>query len=103
MANQEFGKKLETFSACEIFDYIGESEITVTITLAEYRTLVTTSAITKEKIDAANKDKYSRESENADLKANIAELKQELYELKKKLEEAQEVAGEEVAGDEADA
>ena len=90
MAMQEFGKKLEHFSDTIAADFVGESELTVTITLHEYRELVHSVAISDAKIAEANNDKWTRESENTDLKKENASLKQELYELKKKMETAQE-------------
>ena len=88
MAMQEFGKKLEHFSDTIAADFVGESELTVTITLHEYRELVHSVAITDAKIKEANKDKYERDRENEQLKKENAELKQEIYELKKELEQS---------------
>lgn len=68
-------------------DYVATSEITVTITLAEYRELVTAKAIADRKIEEANEDRYTRNSENDALKKDNASLKAELYEIRKKLEE----------------
>lgn len=90
MAKQEFGKKVESFGDSMANDFIAESEITVTITLHEYRQLVRDKSIADQKIAEANNDKWTRESENTDLKKENASLKQELYELKKKKETAQE-------------
>ena len=67
-------------------DYVATSEITVTITLAEYRELVTAKAIADRKIEEANADRYERNSENDALKADNSSLKAELYEIRKKLE-----------------
>lgn len=68
-------------------DYVATSEITVTITLAEYRELVTAKAIADRKIEEANAERYERNSENNTLKSENASLKAELYEIRKKLEE----------------
>lgn len=89
MAMQEFGKKLEHFSDTIAADFVGESELTVTITLHEYRELVHSVAISDAKIAEANNDKYDRNLENKQLKEENAELKQEIYELKKELEQSQ--------------
>ena len=89
MAIQEFGKKLEHFSDTIAADFVGDSELTVTITLHEYRELVNSVAISDAKISEANNDKYERNLENKQLKEENAELKQEIYELKKELEQSQ--------------
>lgn len=88
MAMQEFGKKLEHFSDTIAADFVGESELTVTITLHEYRELVHSVAISDAKIAEAKNDKYERNLENKQLKEENAELKQEIYELKKELEQS---------------
>lgn len=90
MAKQEFGKKVESFGDSKANDFVAESEITVTITLNEYRQLVHDNSIANQKIAEANNDKWTRERENTDLKKENASLKQELYVLKKKMEAAQE-------------
>lgn len=82
MAEQVF-KKVTEYSD-EKNNYIGEGEITVTITLSEYRELVSIKAVNDKLVNDANKDKYSRESENQRLKKENDELKSELYELQKK-------------------
>lgn len=78
-------KKLEGYDRGKD-NFIAPGEATLTITLNEYRKLVTISATTTSQIDAANKDKYNREAENKALKEENAALKAELYELKKKLD-----------------
>lgn len=62
-------------------DYVAENEITVTITLAEYRSLVASNATKSYDIDKANEDKYRRDNENKMLKAEVEELRARLYEL----------------------
>lgn len=90
MATEKFGKSVESFGHSAANDFVAESEITVTITLNEYRQLIHDNAITEKTVAEANKDKWTRETENTDLKKENASLKQELYELKKKLEAMQE-------------
>ena len=75
-------KKMDGYSF-EKKDFVASGEITVTITLGEYRKLIADNATAQQRIDKANEDKYSRESENEALKKENAELKAELYELKK--------------------
>lgn len=67
-------------------NYIAEGEITVTITLDEYRELVTCKATMDSRISKADADRYERNTENQRLKDENAALKAELYELKKKNE-----------------
>lgn len=90
MAEQIFKKECD-YGKCN--NFVGESEITVTITLNEYRDLVTEKATKDSDIAKAEENKYERENENSNLKKennNLrnenAELKTEIYELKKKLE-----------------
>ena len=71
-------------------DFIASQEITVTITLSEYRLLVSNNATRQSAIDCANKDKYQREYEIKALREENAKLKAELYELRKKNENREE-------------
>lgn len=61
-------------------NFIANQELTVTITLNEYRNLIGEAAKASAKIDEANKDKYTREEENRKLKEEISKLKGLLYE-----------------------
>lgn len=70
-----------------VHNYICESEITVTITLSEYRELVSTKATFYSKVSEVERDKYERESENRKLNSENKELKLEVYELKKRIED----------------
>ena len=67
-------KKLDSYNSNEN-DFIASGEITVTITLAEYRELVESKARKNYEIDKANEDKWKRENENAELKKEIERLK----------------------------
>lgn len=64
-------------------NYVLEGEITVTITLNEYRKLVAFHAAGESRIEDAEKDKWERNNENENLKKEVARLKNELYELTK--------------------
>lgn len=75
-------KKMDGYSF-EKKDFVASGEITVTITLGEYRKLIADNATAQQRIDKADEDRYSRNSENEALKKENAELKAELYELKK--------------------
>lgn len=65
-------------------NFLAQSELTVTITLREYRDLIEKVATRDTAIKAAENDKYKRDSENETLKKEVAALKAELYELQKK-------------------
>lgn len=62
-------------------DYVAEREITITITLAEYRALIASDATKQHDIAKANEDKYKRDSENQRLKEEVDSLRARLYEL----------------------
>lgn len=63
-------------------DFVATGELTVTITLSEYRALVASKATRDADINKANTDRFQRESENKALKEEVTKLKAELYELK---------------------
>ena len=67
-----------------LFNLTCDQELRVTITLAEYRDLVTKTATRDADIKKAEVDKYTRETENRKLTEENAALKAELYELNKK-------------------
>jgi hypothetical protein len=62
MAQETFEKNISGWNNT-VNDFRGENEIMVTITLNEYRKLVTISATAEQKIEDANADKYKREQE----------------------------------------
>ena len=91
-------KKLEDmrYSGTDLQNFKAEGELMVTITLAEYRNLVSEVANKKKDIDTANEGKYQREVEiktvkeaNDKLKSENYDLKREVDDLKKLLEEAE--------------
>lgn len=69
-------------------NFVASSELTVTITLAEYRDLVEKAATRNTAIAAAEQDKYTRNQENERLQKEVAALKAALYEYQKKIEAA---------------
>ena len=73
-------KKMENYRF-EDKNFVAESEITVTITLAEYRELIERNARSSYEIDKANKDKYERENENKRLKEEVESLREKIYVL----------------------
>lgn len=78
-------KKMEHYR-WDARDYVAESEITITITLAEYRALVSSEATKQYDIAKANEDKYKRDSENKMLKEEVDALRARLYELQNGIE-----------------
>lgn len=76
------GKKMESYSF-DSKNYVAEGELTITITLAEYRDLVKAVATKQHDIDQANADKYKRDSENKMLKEEVDSLRTKLFELQR--------------------
>jgi hypothetical protein len=75
-------KKMESYSF-DSRNYVAEGELTITITLAEYRDLVKAVATKQHDIDQANADKYKRDSENNMLKEEVDSLRTKLFELQR--------------------
>lgn len=85
--NTVLDKKFDGYmSSSDLHNFIAPQEITVTITISEYRELVQKVATRDADISKAESDKYKRDSENASLKNEMSELKSEVYELKRRLE-----------------
>lgn len=78
-------KKTESYGF-EKNDFVAPSEITVTITLGEYRSLITEAATADEAIRKAEADKFSRDADNKRLKEMVEALRAELYDLQKRAE-----------------
>lgn len=81
-------RKLKEYCANDD-NFIAAQEITVTITLKEYRELVSISATAKADIDKANNDKFAREQTIKKLTEEVSNLKAENYELRKKVGNAE--------------
>ena len=79
-------KKMEHYR-WDARDYVAESEITITITLAEYLALVTSEATKQYDIAKANEDKYKRDDENKRLKEEVDYLRKSLYDLQNRYAE----------------
>ena len=75
-------KKLDRYGF-ENNDFLASGELTVTITLSEYRKLVKDVATAQARIDKAEADRYDRNRENERLTEENSRLKAELYEMTK--------------------
>lgn len=87
ICEQVLGKKLDSMgygNESSIKDFAVANELTVTITLAEYRKLLNDVAVSDYRISQEIKGRYEREAQNRKLAEENASLKTELYELKKK-------------------
>jgi len=74
-----YTKDFNTYKQSEN-NFVANQELTVTITLNEYRNLIGEAAKATTRIEEANKDKYTREEENRKLKEEVSRLKGLLYE-----------------------
>lgn len=77
-------KKMDSYEYDVKRNIKAPEEIMVTITLNEYRDLVSKVAPRESAIAKAEEDKYSRNSENEKLKKEVQELKEKLYDLQEK-------------------
>lgn len=91
VTNTVLDKKLDGYGAdSKLQNFVAPQEITVTITLSEYRELVSKVATRDADIDKANTEKWKRDDENKKLKAEVSELKAKLYELQSNMNNAKE-------------
>lgn len=79
-------EKLQSFGNEKMKNFVADGELTVTITLSEYRELVAGIATKDADIKSANDNKYIREQENRKLIEENAALKAEIYEMKKEVD-----------------
>ena len=79
-------KKLDGYNV-NMDNFLSPGELRVTISLNEYRKLVSSDATRQQTIDVANKDKYAREDEIKKLKEENAHLKGENYDLRTQIDE----------------
>ena len=93
----EFKKQTDNFGDTPN-NYVIENELTVKITLAEYRELVSDQATMQSQSKRAEENRFERESENKRLKEENETLKAEMYELRKELEEEEAEAEQEAEG-----
>ena len=86
MMSEILQKKLGNYNLKED-NFVAPGEITVTITLSEYRSLVANDATRKQAIEKSNDDKYVRETEIKAVKEENARLKGENYDLKTQVDD----------------
>lgn len=75
-------KKLDSYSS-DNNDFQAENELTVEITLNEYRNLIENKATADCRIKKAEENKYTRDEENRKLKQENKELEMKLFEYRK--------------------
>ena len=89
MASKLLEKKTDSYST-DYRNFVAPHEIMVTITLDEYRMLVSNNATRQKDIDAANNDKYLREANMKELSEANDKLKGENYDLKTQVDDLKE-------------
>lgn len=75
-------RKIDSYSS-ELKDFQVENELTVEVTLNEYRKLIEEKAIADYRIKKAEENKYTRDEENRKLKQENKELEMKLFEYRK--------------------
>lgn len=78
---QVLAKKMAKWDSPED-NFVATGEITVTITLSEYRSLVKEKATKDAEIQELRNSKYSADEQTKAAKAEIAELKEQIVKLK---------------------
>lgn len=71
-------KKFDFYGNEKLLNFKLNSELTVEITLNEYRDLISAVAVAEHKVSKAEADKWTRESENSKLKDENKELRAEI-------------------------
>lgn len=87
-----FNSKADNYVYTEATDDISVDELTVTITLNEYRSLIADQATMYTQIEKAEEKKWARDNENDKLKKENEQMKAEMFDLKKKIEKLEENA-----------
>ena len=82
--NQVLQKKLDNYHS-ELNDFVAPQEITVTITLNEYRRLISDKATSSERISTADRQRYEANERSDKFKNENERLRAELDEVKEKL------------------
>lgn len=68
-------------------NFVARQELTVTITLNEYRELIGNKAIMDKKISDVQSEKYKLSSKNNDLEKENSSLKEKLFDLQNEINE----------------
>lgn len=76
--NKVWDKKFEGYGRSECDNFLAPSELTVTITLREYRELVGDKAVSEKKISEIKSEKYALEKEVGELKETVAKLREKI-------------------------
>lgn len=89
--NVVLDKKFDGYmSSSDLHNFIAPQEITVTITISEYRELVQKVATREADISKAESDKYERNRKIEALEKENAELKAKIYKMLNEEEEQKE-------------
>lgn len=88
-------KKLDSYSSKDN-DFQAENELTVEITLNEYRNLIEEKATADYRIKRAEENKYTRDEENRKLKQENKKLEMKLFEYRKQYGELEEPKEDEI-------
>ena len=91
-------EKLDSYSS-ELKDFQAENELTVEITLNEYRKLIEEKATADYRIKKAEENKYTRDEDNRKLKQENKELEMKLFEYRKHYGELVEPSEDEIKED----
>lgn len=91
-------RKIDSYSS-ELKDFQAENELTVEITLNEYRKLIEEKATADYRIKKAEENKYTRDEENRKLKQENKELEMKLFEYRKQHGELVESKEDEIEED----
>ena len=91
-------RKIDSYSS-ELKDFQAENELTVEITLNEYRKLIEEKATADYRIKKAEENKYTREDENKRIKKENKELEKQLFEYRKQYGELVEPNEDEIKED----
>ena len=91
-------EKLDSYSS-ELKDFQAENELTVEITLNEYRKLIEEKATADYRIKKAEENKYTRDEDNRKLKQENKELEMKLFEYRKQYGELVEPSEDEIKED----
>ena len=79
---KKYGKSLMDSYCDSRHNYVADHELTVEITLAEYRELVSSAATKKEEIEKIRSESWKKDEEIKKLQSLVASQQAEIQELK---------------------